>query len=310
MKRKPYSFSLSLFLVVLAIFAASCGAKETPPSSIKKSSEPKTETTQTQTENISEKPYLLIDSEDDWKSQSKKIQVILHSKGRGPEVEDGDFSTIDFQGFLWTDGQRGDLVESSLESQPLDFTVGATEVLPGLEIALIGQTVGTQMTVIVPSNLAYGKEGDGENIPPDTDLIYDIEILDTGPHYYLIDSEKDWNPDYADKLQIVLKKEGKGKSVQEEDRIKVHYRGQIWENGKRGLEFDSSYKRNRPASFPIGVGRVIRGWDISLVGQKVGTELTVIIPAYLAYGEREKGSIPANSDLVFDIEILGTQSSE
>ena len=82
--------------------------------------------------------------------------------------------------------------------------------------------------------------------------------------------------------------------------IEVHYEGRL-ENGK---EFDSSKKRGQPFQFTLGIGQVIQGWDQGFNGMKVGGKRTLTIPAEMGYGSRAAGSIPPNSTLIFDVELL------
>ena len=89
--------------------------------------------------------------------------------------------------------------------------------------------------------------------------------------------------------------------------ILVHYTGWLFDPTKadgKGKQFDTSRIRVAPYSFIVGVGKVIKGWDQGVIGMKVKGKRTLIIPANLAYGERERPNIPANSNLIFDIEIL------
>jgi FKBP-type peptidyl-prolyl cis-trans isomerase len=84
--------------------------------------------------------------------------------------------------------------------------------------------------------------------------------------------------------------------------ITVHYTGTL----KDGTKFDSSVGRD-PFNFKLGAGLVIKGWDLGVVGMKVGGKRKLVIPPELAYGERAVGPIPANSTLTFEIELLSVK---
>jgi FK506-binding protein 2 len=93
--------------------------------------------------------------------------------------------------------------------------------------------------------------------------------------------------------------------TQKGDSISVHYTGRLFSNGNK---FDSSLDRGEPFTVTLGVGQVIRGWDEGLVGMCLNEKRTLTIPADKAYGSRGFGNvIPANSVLVFDVELVGFQ---
>ncbi len=98
---------------------------------------------------------------------------------------------------------------------------------------------------------------------------------------------------------------GEGEAVKESDRVKVNYKGTL---AKTGQKFDSSYDRGEPVTF--GLSEVIAGWKEGLVGMKVGGKRRLIVPSEKAYGSEANSGIPANSDLVFEVELLEINPAE
>lgn len=129
-------------------------------------------------------------------------------------------------------------------------------------------------------------------------------------------------------FQVVDLVVGSGKSCVKGALIVAHYVGTLDD----GVVFDSSYSRGRPFECVIGTGRVIKGWDIGVLGSEIGGQLldkwginldlpafepmkvggkrTLFVPAYLAYGERTMGKIPPDSDLKFEIELLEVRTRD
>src|SRR5258706_4612760 len=105
-------------------------------------------------------------------------------------------------------------------------------------------------------------------------------------------------------LQYKILTQGKGKIPTSNDTVIAHYRGTL----VNGTEFDSSYKRGEPV--PFGVTRVIKGWTEALLMIPVGSKWQLVIPSELAYGENGRPSIPPNSVLQFDIELINIQGDE
>ncbi len=102
-------------------------------------------------------------------------------------------------------------------------------------------------------------------------------------------------------LYYKITKKTDGKAPKAGDNVQVHYAGKL----TNGTEFDSSFKRNEPLEFPVGTGRVIKGWDEGILLLKEGETATLLIPPAMGYGERGAGGvIPPNAWLIFDVELV------
>jgi FKBP-type peptidyl-prolyl cis-trans isomerase len=105
-------------------------------------------------------------------------------------------------------------------------------------------------------------------------------------------------------LQIEDLQVGTGAEAKSGQTVSVHYTGTL----TNGTKFDSSKDRGKPFQFPLGAGRVIKGWDQGVAGMKVGGIRKLTIPPHLGYGERgAAGVIPPNATLIFEVELLGVQ---
>jgi FKBP-type peptidyl-prolyl cis-trans isomerase FkpA len=112
----------------------------------------------------------------------------------------------------------------------------------------------------------------------------------------------------ASGLKITDSQAGTGATPKTGQTCVMHYTGWLYQDGKKGAKFDSSVDRGQPFEFPIGTGRVIKGWDEGVASMKVGGKRTLIIPPELGYGARGAGGvIPPNATLVFDVELLDVQ---
>jgi FKBP-type peptidyl-prolyl cis-trans isomerase FklB len=121
---------------------------------------------------------------------------------------------------------------------------------------------------------------------------------EAGEAFLAGNAKKDGVVSLPDGLQYRVIEPGKGAQPKTDDTVTVHYRGTLID----GTEFDSSYSRNKPASFRAD--RVIPGWREALPLMKEGAKWELFIPARLAYGERGGGKIPPNSTLIFEVELI------
>jgi FKBP-type peptidyl-prolyl cis-trans isomerase len=101
-------------------------------------------------------------------------------------------------------------------------------------------------------------------------------------------------------LGVTTLTQGKGTAAASGDKVRVHYVGTL----QNGTKFDSSRDRDKPFDFTLGKGQVIKGWDQGVLGMKVGEKRKLVIPPSLAYGAAGRPSIPPNSTLTFEVELL------
>ncbi|SVB10960.1 uncharacterized protein METZ01_LOCUS163814 [marine metagenome] len=101
-------------------------------------------------------------------------------------------------------------------------------------------------------------------------------------------------------LSMIIHKDGNGQRPRKGQKVQVHYSGML----ENGTKFDSSIEKGQPISFPLGQGRVIKGWDEAIALMSKGEKRTLIIPPAIGYGDRGKGPIPANSTLIFEVELV------
>ena len=174
--------------------------------------------------------------------------------------------------------------------------IGMKEALSGKEATMTKEerekTLETFQKEMMEKQAAASKEAATKN-------------LAEGEKFLAENKKKEGVKTTASGLQYKVVKEGTGPTPKETDTVVTNYRGTTID----GTEFDSSYKRNEPATFPVN--RVIKGWTEALQLMKVGSKYQLFIPASLAYGERGAGrDIGPNATLIFDVELLSIKPPE
>ena len=117
-----------------------------------------------------------------------EIEIISDKPGDGKKIIYHSWVQIEYTGSF----ENGEVFDTNVgKNRPLVVQIGMKEVIPGLEQGIIGTTKGTKRKIKIPSELAYGKKGGGDVIPPNTDLIFEFEIIDVlDPHYKMINSDE------------------------------------------------------------------------------------------------------------------------
>ncbi|MDD2685590.1 MAG: FKBP-type peptidyl-prolyl cis-trans isomerase [Gallionella sp.] len=217
--------------------------------------------------------------------------------GEGAEAQAGQTVTVHYTGWLFDESapdNKGAKFDSSLDrNDPFDFPLGAGHVIEGWDVGVQGMKVGGQRTLIIPAEMGYGAQGAGDDIPPNATLLFEVKLLN------------------VIRTEITDTKLGEGAEAQAGQCVTVHYTGWLFDKNaadNKGTKFDSSRDRDEPFEFPLGMGRVIQGWDVGVQGMKIGGQRTLVIPPEMGYGRRGAGGvIPPNATLVFDVELLGIE---
>jgi peptidylprolyl isomerase len=254
---------------------------------------------------------------------SKDLAVKTVIAGSGKTVAEGDYIQANYLGQIWSTAKVFD--NSYDRKTPLVIQLSPQGIIDGWRYALTGKKAGSRVEMAVPPTWGYGKDGNAQAGIKGTDtLVFVVDIQDTfnakssakGTKVAQDDAKLPKVGTNTDGKQptITIPKgkkaptklvsdyviEGSGQKVKSSDTVVINYYGVLWSNGKK---IDSSYDRGAASKFALN--STIKGWVQGLAGKKVGSRVLLVIPPSLGYGKTAQGSIPANSTLVFTVDILG-----
>ncbi len=182
-----------------------------------------------------------------------------------------------------------------LKQQGIELDIPA--LTRGITDAASGNALALQDGEMTQSKTEYTQQLRAELMQQQQELA--AKNLEAGKKFLEENAKKDGVVTLESGLQYKVIKSGDGPSPKPEDTVTTHYRGTLID----GREFDSSYKRGQPASFPVQ--GVIKGWTQALLKMKVGDKWELYVPPGLAYGSQQRGEvIEPNSTLLFEIELL------
>jgi FKBP-type peptidyl-prolyl cis-trans isomerase len=264
------------------------------------------------------------------------IFYTIENDGKGELPKQGDYVKMKYSGKLL----EGKKFDESPKDEPFIFQLGYRQVIQGWDIVIPKLKVGTKATLYIPSDFAYGNSGIGDVIPPNTPLVFEIDLQsvlssqDYDSHMRQLEdservafqkkSEEQFIKDkkliqeyaIAHKLKMsrmdkgvsyLITKQGKGNNAKEGNRLTVQYDGFLLDD----KVFDTT-KDKQPFSFILGEGKAIEGWEVALKNFNKGSEGYLMIPSKLAYGatpieDSSKTLIPPHSVLIFKIQVLDIQ---
>jgi peptidylprolyl isomerase len=310
---------VALFIVPLIAGLALAGCGSCPP--------PPANSTVTAKGSFGAKPTVTIPKE----KASTTLAVKTLVQGKGATITKSDLFLSNFTIYVWS-GKTNKLLDSTYSSSP---QVLPASLLPGIESAVAGKKVGSRVLAVIPPKQGYGTSGNSELGVKGTDtLVFVLDLIQkynsgtvgaTGSQTYsgggslptvsklvankapTITIPKNTTAPTSLVTKTMIK--GTGPTVTKGEDLVAQYVGVNWRTGK---VFDSSWSRSLPYSFKIGANpsQVIKGWDLGLVGQTVGSRVLLVIPPADAYGKtgQSQAGIKGTDDLVFVVDIVGAVS--
>jgi peptidylprolyl isomerase len=245
------------------------------------------------------------------------------STGTGAPLATGTTIVFDYAAY---DGASGQQFDKSYGATPATAQLSATAIIPGIVKGLLGVNVGSRVVIGISPDDGFGPMGGIEeaNVAATDSVVFVVDVKDARTP--LTRAQGTAVAPVAGQPTVTLAADGTptitmpggtapttlvtqplitgtGPAVASGQTISVHYVGAIWGSGK---VFDSSWARGEPASFQIGTGNVIKGWDQGLVGQTVGSQVLLVIPPDLGYGSsgNADAGISGTDTLVFVVDIL------
>lgn len=241
-------------------------------------------------------------------------RLVTKGPGTGPAVSLHSLVTVQFVGINATDET---VFGSSWKTGPQTFYVST--VVKGFARGLVGHHAGDRVVITSPSRDAFGVTGNLEaSVQPGDSVLFVVDILNVAKENPLpatvpqLEYDASGNPkrftatdtttDKPTKLGVYPIVEGKGPVVKKGAEIAVDYFGQIYPDGNVFNSWTGD-----PFTTQIGAGDVIKGWDVGLVGQRVGSRIVLVIPPAYGYKDKKQAGIPANSTLIFVVQIMSVK---
>lgn len=215
-----------------------------------------------------------------------KLKYLVHGNGR--PIHKYDVVAIHYRGML----TNGKIIESNeVFKKPVPFVVGIKMTFDAFDEVLLKCKTGDKIRFVIPAEKAYGKKGRGKVIPPDSDLVYEMDVL-----------EKVQGKKTASGVEYFsLYDQGKSIRPVEGDKVSITYMGFLKKDGKM---FDASVTTGKLYEFVLGTGVAIKAWHETVAQMQRGEKVLIIAPAETCYGSRGVPElVPPNSELVYLIEL-------
>lgn len=226
------------------------------------------------------------------------MYYIEQTAGTGVQAEIYDVVVIEYVGHLLDGTEFG----RSDPEEEFSFQLGSGQVISGLDYGIRLMQEGEKAKLVIPSPLGYGYYQNG-SIPSYSSLVIEVELIEVRQKHTVEPFSITGAAHKATESGLVyyIVEKGSGKEISTGTMVDVHYTGYL----DNGFIFDSTVKKGESATFEVGIGKLIDGWEEALKLMQEGDKCRVIMPPGLAYGQYGKSpSIPPNAYLTFDIEVI------
>jgi FKBP-type peptidyl-prolyl cis-trans isomerase FkpA len=258
------------------------------------------------------------------------VYVVIEKEGSGDFIKPGFEVSMNYEKYALNGPKYDSNIDSAFHHQtPAKVNVGQRQLLMGWEDGLQKFNKGSKGQIFIPSKLAYGSAKYGirpnDTIPANTIMKIDVEILDVvdvatlakqlqvkedSAIQIFLNSNNLKATNTGSGLYYVITKEGSGDSPTIGDEVIMNYTGMFLDGKPFDSNVDSAFGHVSPFKFPLGQGRVIKGWDEGVALLKKGSKAKFILPSTIAYGKGGSGKIPANAVLQFDVELVDFKKPE
>jgi hypothetical protein len=249
---------------------------------------------------------------------AERTEVSIVTEGEGDVLTNGQPALVDVS---IVNGTTGEVLQDTGYTGGV-MLAAASEGLPPVTEALECASVGSRLVVVGTADETHNGEALPElGVEANDSLVFVVDVLESflpradgtqrasengNPAVVLAPNGQPGvtipNSEPPTELVDTLLKEGGGDTVEEGDQVVVHYTGFTWADSE---VFDSSWENRQPAIFQLTEGALIEGFLTGLIDKKVGSQVLLVIPPELGYGDQASESIPADSTLVFVVDILG-----
>lgn len=247
------------------------------------------------------------------------VETAVIIAGDGPKIVGNQRVRVHFAGFNAATGEAFQASEFGTDQAiPQDLRLGD---FPDFCSALTGVSVGSRVAILLNAASAHDGQGvAGLGVEADHGILFIFDVVEGYPPkangspqpaqggFPTVILAPNGQPglqplisDAPTELKRAILIEGSGEPIEIGDNAVLHYTGWTWD----GNQFDSSWDRNTPAEFQVASGSLIEGFVQGLDGVTVGSQVIIVIPPALGYGDSAQGAIPANSTLVFVVDVLG-----